>query len=163
MEKVQVISAELVDGLLEKARQAPRRRTNHNFHRTLEENPNRFLNVMVKGSYFTPHRHANPPKSEAFLVLQGQVICVIFDNEGEIRSVTRLGEGGAYGIDVGAGVWHTIAVLSETAVCYEVKPGPYSAANDKDFAPWAPKEGDAGCEEYATALLRRAEKFYSPS
>lgn len=163
MEKVQVISAELVDGLLEKARQAPRRRTNHNFHRTLEENPNRFLNVMVKGSYFTPHRHANPPKSEAFLVLQGQVICVIFDNEGEIRSVTRLGEGGAYGIDVGAGVWHTIAVLSETAVCYEVKPGPYSAANDKDFAPWAPKEGEPGCAEYAAELLQRAEKFYSPS
>jgi cupin fold WbuC family metalloprotein len=156
MGKVQVISAELIDGLLEKARQALRLRTNHNFHRSLEENPNRFLNVMVKGSYFTPHRHANPPKSEAFLVLQGRVLCIIFDHQGNIESVTLLGDGGAYGIDVGAGVWHTIAVLSDTAVCYEVKPGPYAAATDKDFAAWAPKEGEPGCAEYAASLLERA-------
>ena len=46
------------------------------------------------------------------------------------------------GVDVGPGIWHTVAILTDAAVCYEVKPGPYSAANDKDFAPWAPREGD---------------------
>ena len=38
--------------------------------------------------------------------------------------------------------WHTIAVLTEHVVCFEVKPGPYSAENDKTLAPWAPREGD---------------------
>jgi len=156
MEKVQPITRELIASLIEKAGTAPRRRVNHNFHRRLEENPNRFLNVMMKDSYFTPHRHANPPKPESFLVLEGKVLCIIFDNAGEIAEAHLMGEGAAYGVDVAAGVWHTIAVLSDTAVCYEVKPGPYVASNDKDFAPWAPKEGDPGAPAYAAALLEKA-------
>mgnify|MGYP002140384366 CR=1 FL=1 len=111
---------------------------------------------MMKDSYFTPHRHANPPKPESFLVLEGTVLCIIFDNNGEIAEAHLMGEGAAYGVDVAAGVWHTIAVLSETAVCYEVKPGPYVAANDKDFAPWAPKEGDPNAAAYAATLLTKA-------
>jgi hypothetical protein len=43
--------------------------------------------------------------------------------------------------------------LSDHVVCFEVKPGPYSAANDKDFAPWAPREGDTGAATYLAALL----------
>ena len=62
----------------------------------------------------------------------------------------------ALGIDIAPGVWHTIAVLTPHAVCYEVKPGPYSAANDKDFAPWAPREGDRGVEEYLDHLISLA-------
>jgi hypothetical protein len=44
-------------------------------------------------------------------------------------------------------------VLSEHVVCFEVGPGPYSAATDKDFAPWAPREGDAGAAAYLDALM----------
>jgi hypothetical protein len=42
-------------------------------------------------------------------------------------------------------------------VCFEVKPGPYSAANDKDFAPWAPMEGDAGAGAYLDTLVSRVK------
>jgi hypothetical protein len=59
----------------------------------------------------------------------------------------------ALGIDVQPGVWHTIAVLTEHVVCYEVKPGPYSAASDKDFAPWAPREGDPTAKAYLEMLV----------
>ena len=34
-----------------------------------------------------------------------------------------------------------------------MKPGPYSQANDKDFAPWAPREGEPGAAEYLERLL----------
>lgn len=156
MPQVQLISPRLVEELTQKARTSARQRTNHNFHKTLEENPNRFLNVMVKGSYFTPHRHANPPKPESFLVLEGKVLCVIFDNDGVVKEAYRLGAGANYGVDVGAGIWHTIIVESETAVCYEVKPGPYVATTDKEFAPWAPAEGSVDAPRYAAALLEKA-------
>ena len=49
----------------------------------------------------------------------------------------------------------TIAMLSEHVVCFEVKPGPYSAANDKDFAPWAPREGDPEAGAYLEGLVGR--------
>jgi hypothetical protein len=51
--------------LIERARQSTRLRTNHNFHFSMEDNPHRFLNVMVQGTYIIPHRHRDPSKSES--------------------------------------------------------------------------------------------------
>jgi cupin fold WbuC family metalloprotein len=138
--------------LIERAGQSPRLRTNHNFHASMEENPHRFLNVMLRGTYVTPHRHLNPPKAESFLVLEGEAVFFTFDDAGGIASKHILGRD-TIGIDIDPGIWHTLAVLTDTAVCYEVKPGPYTAANDKDFAPWAPREGDPAAPAYLARLL----------
>ncbi len=171
---IQIISTALLDRLTAKARQSERQRTNHNFHQSFDENPNRFLNVMVRGTYVTPHRHTTPPKSESFVVLRGQLLFITFEDKGDVKTVTRLGAQGSppdsahqasacrigaednYGIDIAAGVWHSIIVESESAVCFEVKPGPYAPASDKDFAPWAPREGEAGCADYAAELVKNA-------
>ncbi|HME07188.1 MAG TPA: WbuC family cupin fold metalloprotein [Bryobacteraceae bacterium] len=149
---MQLIDGSLFERMLAQARQSPRRRINYNFHPTLEDNPHRFLNVMLRGTYIAPHRHLDPPKSESFLVLRGELAFFIFDDAGRIASTHRLGLD-PIGIDIGPGIWHTIAVLSDEAICFEVKPGPYSAANDKDFAPWAPREGDAAAPAYLRGLL----------
>ncbi len=122
----------------------------------MEANPHRFLNVMLRGTYIAPHRHLNPPKSESFLVLEGEAAVFVFDDEGRVQSTYALGKE-AIGIDIAPGIWHTLVVLSSHAVCYEVKPGPYSAANDKDFARWAPREGEPGTEEYVKNLEALAQ------
>lgn len=153
---IQLLDDALFDRLIERARQSPRLRTNHNFHASMEENPHRFLNVMVRGTYIAPHRHLDPPKSESFLVLRGEVAFLIFDDTGTITRREVLGPG-QIGIDIGPGIWHTLVVLSDVVVCYEVKPGPYSAANDKDFARWAPREGESGVAEYLERLIQSAE------
>jgi cupin fold WbuC family metalloprotein len=150
--QVQLLNSQLFESLIERARQSPRLRTNHNFHSTMEENPHRFLNVMVRGTYIAPHRHTTPPKPEAFVVLSGAIAFFTFDDTGEITGTYVL-DGEQPGIDVPAGVWHTLAVLSPEAVCYEVKPGPYTPATDKDFAPWAPREGEPGTAAYLERLL----------
>uniref|UniRef100_Q01YX9 Cupin fold metalloprotein WbuC cupin domain-containing protein n=1 Tax=Solibacter usitatus (strain Ellin6076) TaxID=234267 RepID=Q01YX9_SOLUE len=152
MPALQLLDSDLFESLIERARRSPRRRTNHNFHTSMEDNPHRFLNVMVRGTYITPHRHRDPPKSESFIVLEGELAFLTFDDGGEIASTHILGRD-VLGVDIQPGVWHTIAVLSEHVVCFEVKPGPYSAANDKDFAPWAPREGDTRAAAYLDALV----------
>jgi cupin fold WbuC family metalloprotein len=86
---LQVLDSALFASLIERARQSPRLRTNHNFHSSMEDNPHRFLNVMVRGTYITPHRHCNPPKSESFLVLEGELAFFTFDDAGQIIS-TRI-------------------------------------------------------------------------
>ena len=151
-DQVQLLDSGLIARLIEQARKSPRLRTNYNFHASMEENPHRFLNVMVKGTYFTPHRHLDPPKSEGFLVLKGEVALFTFDDGGRVTGKHVLGRD-AIGIDIQPGVWHTLVVLSDYAVCYEVKPGPYTATTDKEFAPWAPREGQPGTREYAERLL----------
>jgi cupin fold WbuC family metalloprotein len=152
--RIQVLDPALFPALIERARRSPRLRTNHNFHGGMEENPHRFLNVMLRGTYIAPHRHADPPKAEAFLVLEGELAFFTFDDSGSVATTHVLGRE-AIGIDIQPGVWHTLAVLTPHAVCYEVKPGPYSPANDKDFAPWAPREGDPDAPAYLEKLVAR--------
>jgi cupin fold WbuC family metalloprotein len=142
----------LLDDLIKQARQSPRLRINHNFHASMKDNPHRFLNVMVKGTYVAPHRHLDPPKAESFVVLEGEVAFFIFDNEGNLIRTDVIGKD-PVGIDLAPGVWHSLTPISSYAVCYEVKPGPYLASTDKDFAPWAPREGDAGVPTYLEGLL----------
>lgn len=150
---VQLITTELFVRVLEEARQSPRRRKNFNFHPSLDDNPHRFLNVMLQGTYIAPHRHLDPPKSESFLVLEGQIAFFLFDEAGKVEQRYLLGSPGpALGIDIPPGVWHTMAVLTPHAICFEVKPGPYSPASDKEFAPWAPREGDPGAAVYLESL-----------
>ncbi len=149
-----ILDANLFDDLVELARTSPRLRTNHNFHRNMDENPHRFLNVMLRGTYVAPHRHLNPPKSESFIVLRGEIAFFTLDEEGRVVSATVLGQD-PVGIDIQPGIWHTLVVLSDYAVCFEVKPSPYSASNDKDFAVWAPREGEPGTAAYLQSLLER--------
>lgn len=150
---VQLIDDALLDATLARARVAPRGRINHNFHSELSANPSRFLNAWTRGSYAAPHRHLQVPKPESFIMLRGEMVCFLFDDAGAVTEHFILGRNGVVGIDVAPGLWHTVAALSETAVCYEVKAGPYDAATDKEFAPWAPREGEPGAAEYLTGLL----------
>jgi cupin fold WbuC family metalloprotein len=150
--RIQILRPAEFPELIERARRSPRLRINHNFHASMEENPHRFLNVMIRGTYIAPHRHLDPPKAESFLALEGELAFFTFDDDGRVAATHILGRG-AIGIDFAPGIWHTIAVLTPHAVCYEVKPGPYSAATDKDFAPWAPREGDPRAAAYLDHLI----------
>ncbi len=159
--RVQLIDRPLLARVLEQARQAPRQRMNHNFHASHEDNPSRFLNVLLRGTYITPHRHLHPPKPESIVVLEGRVAFFLFDDDGNVLSCHTLGPGEpALGVDFDPGPWHTMAALSPQAVCFEVKPGPYQAAADKEFAPWAPRETDPAAPGYLDSLLARLQPVY---
>jgi cupin fold WbuC family metalloprotein len=150
---VQVIEASAFGTLVEQARHSPRLRTNFNFHASSEENPQRFLNVLVKGTYVRPHRHLHPPKSESFLILEGELALFTFDDSGGMLTTTVLGRKAVIGVDIAPGTWHTLAAVSPHAIIFEVKPGPYDATTDKDFAPWAPQEGDLRAAAYIADLV----------
>lgn len=154
---MKLISGSLFDAVADRAEASPRRRMNHNFHSGPADNPHRFLNVMLRGTYVQPHRHSNPPKSESFLVLEGAADVILFDDRGSITARYRLGsdspEGRLWGIDIAPGVWHTVLPRSSRVVCFEVKPGPWEPATDKEFAEWAPPENDPSAQAYSDALL----------
>jgi cupin fold WbuC family metalloprotein len=153
---VQILDERLLESVVAGATQSGRRRLNLNLHRGDGDNPHRFFNVLLRGTYITPHRHLRPPKSETFLILRGSAAFFVFEDDGRIRESHTLsgeGAGASFGIDIQPGLWHTLAVLSEYAVCFEVKPGPYDPAGDKEFAPWAPAEGAPACHDYLQGLL----------
>jgi cupin fold WbuC family metalloprotein len=157
MGEVKLISSGLFEPLAGRAAASPRRRINHNFHESAGDNPHRFLNVLLRGTYIQPHRHTTPPKAETFLVLEGEAEVILFDDHGAVTARHPLGVetpgGRVWGIDLPPGVWHTVLPRTDRAVCFEVKPGPWEPASDKEFAPWAPAEGSPDAAEYCRKLL----------
>lgn len=122
---------------------SPRKRSNHNFHE-LSEVYQRFLNVLTRGTYVQPHRHKQDPKPETFIALKGELGFLLFDDSGNITESFRISsEGPNYGIDLQPGVWHSLVCLTDVCVCFEGKSGPYNPNTDKEFASFAPAEGDS--------------------
>lgn len=137
------------------SRQSSRRRIILPLHPSADDNLHRMLNAMQPGSYVQPHRHSFPSKAESIVVLKGSIGCLTFDEAGRITQRYRLGANQPlFGIDIHAGIFHTFFALEEDTVVFEVKPGPYEKALDKDFAPWAPREGTAEAPAYLDALYR---------
>lgn len=149
---IRIIDSSLSDKIKEEAKSSPRKRKNYNFHE-LNETYQRFLNVLCRSTYVRPHKHTNPPKAETFLILEGKIAFLIFSEEGVLLESHILEAGGPkYGIDILPGVWHSLVCLSDTAVCFEGKHGPYNPATDKDFAKWAPHENSEDAISYLKNL-----------
>ena len=182
MDPIRWIDASMLDGLVQQAADTPRGRLNRNFHHTLEENPHRFLNAMMRRTYVRPHRHLLPPKPESFVLLSGAVIFLIFDDDGRIKESRLIAapdllgknhseakmafdrerrnlteqcrENPAMGVDIDPGIWHTLLPVTDVAVIFEVKPGPYTPADDKEFAAWAPPENHPDAKAYLDSLYK---------
>lgn len=148
-----VLSQDLVARALAYSRTSPRRRVIQPFHKTESDPLHRMFNAVQPDSYVRPHRHLEPPKAEAWILLRGALVFFTFEDDGRVRDCLRLTAGGdAFGVDLAPGVYHTVIALEPDTLTYEVKTGPYTASNDKAFASWAPAEGESGVPAYMTAL-----------
>ena len=151
-----IINDDLITTVTLKANASPRRRMNYNFHPQLDDPLQRMLNCLEPETYIQPHKHENPDKCEAFILLKGKVLVVEFDNDGRVSSHVLLEAGtGAYGAEIAPRIYHCIIPLAAGSVVYEVKNGPYSPLDDKNFATWAPKEGEKGCRAYMENLVKQ--------
>jgi cupin fold WbuC family metalloprotein len=155
--RVQKIDSMLLDELLAQARQSPRKRAIRRLHDDDWEHAHRMLNALTPGTYVCPHRHASQFNGEGFILLRGRLAVLIFNDDGAVdrdRSCVLSLADGRLGMDIAPMVWHSLVAL-EDSVIYEVKGQPiggYVQANDKNFAPWAPAEGDAGARAYLQTL-----------
>lgn len=148
------IDAALLDALEEQARASPRARQHLNLHADYADPCQRFLNAVLAHSYIRPHRHASDPKVETLFVLRGRFGVVTFDAAGTVESTTilSLGDGGASGIELAPGEWHTVIALSPSAVLLEMKAGPFNPQAAKEMAAWAPFEDSTEAPAYLEML-----------
>lgn len=126
-----------------------RRRQNLNLHTDLADPVQRLCNAFEPGTYVRPHRHVAADRWELFIALSGSVWVLTFADDGTVRErVTVSATGPVIAVEIPAGTWHALAAEAAGTVLFEVKPGPYAALTDKDFAPWAPAEGDPRCAAF---------------
>jgi cupin fold WbuC family metalloprotein len=144
-----------ISGMITEAKNSARKRKNYNFHEVPEDTLQRMLHAMEPDTYVQPHKHENPDKREAFIILKGTVAAVQFDEKGNVQDYIIMNHGsGNFGVDIQPGTWHTLICLEPESVVYEVKDGPYNPSDDKQFAGWAPEEGDPDALFFNKKIIR---------
>lgn len=150
---MKIITRELVAELSAEARQHPRLRKNYNFHSSDESCCHRLLNAIEPGSYIRPHRHLDPEKDEAFILMNGRLGIVTFTDDGEVAETVLLSHaGGNLAADIPHGVYHTALGLESGTVFYETKAGPYRQLNEEEKGLWAPEESDSRAKTFLMRL-----------
>jgi cupin fold WbuC family metalloprotein len=139
--RVLKIDTNLLDTIIQQARNLKRKRLSISY-----SDPSESLQILLSsinpGSYIQPHMHAIPNKIEMFMIIQGKICVVIFDDCGEIISHHILSSDDTKVIEIFPYTWHTVfAILPET-IFYEIKSGPFDPDIDKKFAIWAPREDE---------------------
>ncbi len=148
------ITNEITIPLIQEAAKSDRKRKNYNFHQDASERIHRMIHATNPETYVQPHKHENPDKMESFIILKGRVLVIEFSEDGKIIDYIILDSANeSYGVEIPAKQWHTLITLEKDSLVFEWKDGPWNASDDKNFAIWAPAEGDQNCMEYNNLLL----------
>lgn len=123
------IDMEFIQSLLDEAAKAPRRRMNFDMRNSSKDTSQRMLNALLPGTQVSIHRHE--ATDESVICLCGRLEEIFYEecssSEGgfkEIARYTLCPSEGKYGIQVPAGMWHSIHVI-EPSVIFEAKDGAY--------------------------------------
>lgn len=159
-----LLDQSLFNALLEAAAQSPRRRAFKNLHQDFAEPVQRVVIAIQPDSYVPPHRHVEAHQWELFVVLAGSIDFCQFDDAGLLTARNTLTAGSALtGLELAAGVWHSIVAASGGAVFLEVKQGPFDPAQPRFFAPFAPAEQDMQAGAYLAWLSTAKPGDQSPA
>ena len=121
------INKELLERLLEQAKESPRLRMNYDLRTSSADTSQRMLNALLPGTEVAIHRHEET--AETVVCLCGRLEEMIYEEmpDGSFQEVSRhllCPSEGKYGIQIPAGAWHTIQVL-EPSVIFEAKDGAF--------------------------------------
>ena len=137
-----VVDAADIERLKRDAASNARQRIRLCAHHHVDDRLHEMLIVHTRDTYVRPHKHLG--KSESFHVIEGDVDVVIFDDDGDVNEVLRMGpfaSGRPFFYRVAEPLFHTLLIRSDVLVFHETTSGPFRRA-DTVFAPWAPGDGD---------------------
>ena len=136
-----LIDDKLLDELLQKAQENPRKRSHHQFHSGFDEPVQRMVIGLSSGTYVRPHMHPQFNKWEMLLGVRGRTLLLMFDQQGTVKERIILSESKSiFGTEMQPCTWHTILPLDKEAVVMEIKQGPFNPADVTEFALWSPEE-----------------------
>ena len=126
-----LINSEFINTLLAQAKESPRLRQHYDLRNSAADTSQRMLNALLPGTEVAIHRHEET--AETVVCLMGKLEEVMYeeiqDSSGErtFREISRQllsSKEGLYGMQIPAGVWHTVHVI-EPSVIFEAKDGVY--------------------------------------
>jgi len=157
------ISRDDIEWLKAKAAKTERQRIRICTHLNSGDLLHEMLIVHTRTTYVRPHKHLN--KSESFHVITGEVDVVLFEEDGTVCKVIRMGDhasGKRFYYRLNEPRYHTLLIRSEGLVFHEVTTGPFRR-EDTIFPSWAPEEGQTDLRrEFLVRVEREAAQFLAP-
>ena len=127
-----IIDKEWLDRVSMGAKESPRLRMNHNFHTSPDAKAQRLINALAPGTEVPVHRHRHT--GETYFLIRGALKVMFHADSGEVTEEFYLNPAeGNYGVHIPAGTWHSLDVLEEDSVIFEVKDGPYMPIAEEDI------------------------------
>ena len=133
-----IITKEILDELIEQAKNNPRLRQAMDLRNSPEDGSQRMLNALEPGTIMPIHRHHG--STETVVVLRGKIKWMFYDNGGkETESVTLDANGWPRMLNVERDRWHSLECMESGSVLYESKDGPYHPLEEDEI--WNEKKG----------------------
>jgi len=125
-------------------------------HNNKNESIHEMFIVHEYGAYVRPHKH--PGKIESTHIIEGVVDLVIFDDNGNINDVIKMGDyasGNIFYYRIAAPIYHTLIIKSDILVFHETTNGPFNS-HDTVFPLWAPVgNNDQVVSDYMNELAQK--------
>lgn len=156
--KIVEVDQSMVETLRQAVSNAPLKRVRLNAHAGPGETVQEMILAVARNSYIPPHKH--PGKSESFHIIAGELDVVLFDDNGGIHQILRLGDfssGKPFYYRTSEPYFHAVVVRSDFAIFHEVTNGPF-IKEETVFAPWAPKTEGPDAETYLGKLREILDK-----
>lgn len=122
-------------------------------HNDVRAHVHEMIHVYKKHEYVRPHYH--PKKTETKIILEGELLVVIYNVEGSIidKFVMSKDKGNVFTFRMDKGIIHTNIPLTDV-VFQEIITGPFVGKEDSVFPAWTPTmEDKEEINEYMRRLL----------
>ena len=118
---------DFINTLLAQAKESSRLRQHYDLRNSAADTSQRMLNALLPGTEVPVHRHEET--AETVVCLVGKLEEIFYEEVGdgtfrEISHQQLSPHEGLYGMQIPAGVWHTVHVI-EPSVIFEAKDGAY--------------------------------------
>ena len=149
------VNHEMIEEVKYEALQSPRHMARLLMHLSHEDMVQEMLIAMGKNCLVTPNSSIG--KSESLQVVEGRLLLVIFDQNGNVVKEEEMGPIGSNFSSIyrlNSTPWHTMVPLTEMVVVHETLQGPFG--NSSDVMPnWVPSES-SGMEKFIQQILKNS-------
>ena len=108
---IKTITADHLNLLADKAAQAARLRAHLNVHESLDAPVQRLFIATEPATYMRPHRHSESHKWEFFMVLEGQINLLVFNETGKLIQRTPMSRTTTRAVEIPANTWHAYVCM----------------------------------------------------
>lgn len=140
MENIIFFDNEFKSNLRKRAKESTRLRAHHNIHNDYTDPVQRLAIGLCPGTYIPPHKHVLENQWEFFHLVEGCIKFITFSEDGFITDTHIIDTESTFAIQIPPNIIHTLVCVSDYALVFEWKQGPFIISQAKVQPAWVISE-----------------------